>query len=75
MFDSMIEPILLYGSEVWGYENFKVIEQIQLKFCKRILKVRNTTPHFTKILFENRVNLSTRRGIYITKPFLNKLVS
>jgi hypothetical protein len=46
MFDSMIEPILLYGSEVWGYENLKVIEQIQLKFCKRILKVRNTTPHF-----------------------------
>jgi hypothetical protein len=46
MFDSMIEPILLYGSEVWGYENLKVIEQIQLKFCKRILKVRNTTPNF-----------------------------
>ena len=32
MFDSMIEPILLYGSEVWGYENLKVIEQIQSKF-------------------------------------------
>jgi hypothetical protein len=32
MFDSMIEPILLYGSEVWGYENLKFIEQIQLKF-------------------------------------------
>jgi hypothetical protein len=46
MFDSMIEPILLYGSELWGYENLKVIEQIQLKFCKRILKVRNTTPNF-----------------------------
>jgi hypothetical protein len=30
MFDSMIEPILMYGSEVWGYENFKVIEQIQI---------------------------------------------
>ena len=42
MFDSMIDSILLYGSEVWGYENLKVIEQIQLKFCKRILKVRNT---------------------------------
>jgi hypothetical protein len=42
----MIEPILLYGSEVWGYEHLKVIEHIQLKFCKRILKVRNTTPHF-----------------------------
>ena len=46
MFDSMIEPILLYGSEVWGYENLKTIEQIHLKFCKRILKVRNSTPSF-----------------------------
>jgi hypothetical protein len=46
MFDSMIEPILLYGSEVWGYENLKVIEQIQLKCCKQILKDRNTTPHY-----------------------------
>jgi hypothetical protein len=29
MFDSMIEPILLYGSELWGYEHLKVIEQIE----------------------------------------------
>ena len=46
LFDSMIEPILLYGSEIWGYENLKTIEQIHLKFCKRVLKVRNTTPNF-----------------------------
>ena len=46
LFDSMIEPILLYGSEVWGYENIKILEQIHLIFCKRILKVRNTTPNF-----------------------------
>jgi hypothetical protein len=42
----MIEPILLYVSEVWGYENLKILEQIHLKFCKRILKDRNTTPSF-----------------------------
>lgn len=42
----MTEPILLYGSEVWGFENFKIFEQMQLKFCKRILKVQNTTPTF-----------------------------
>lgn len=46
IFDSMIEPILLYGSEVWGFENLKIIEQTHLKFCKRVLKVRNTTPNF-----------------------------
>lgn len=42
----MIEPILLYGSEVWGYEDLYLIEQVHLKFCKRILRVRNTTPNF-----------------------------
>ena len=46
LFDAMIEPILLYGCEVWGYENVKIIEQIHLKFCKRVLKVRSTTPNF-----------------------------
>ena len=46
LFDSMIEPILLYGCEVWGYENLKTLEQTHLKFCKRILKIRRTTPNF-----------------------------
>jgi hypothetical protein len=31
LFDSMIERILIDGSEVWGYENLKFIEQIHLK--------------------------------------------
>jgi hypothetical protein len=35
----VVEPILLYGSEIWGYENIKIIEQVRLQFCKR------TTPH------------------------------
>ena len=39
IFDKMIAPILLYGSEVWGFEPRKQIEQIQMKFCKRHLGV------------------------------------
>ena len=46
LIDAMVEPILLYGSEIWGYENIKIIEQVHLQFCKRILKVRTTTPTF-----------------------------
>ena len=42
----MVEPILLYGSEKWGCENIKIIEQVHLQYCKRILKVRTTTPNF-----------------------------
>jgi hypothetical protein len=43
LFDSMIEPILIYGSEAWGYENLKFIEQIHLKYCKRVLQVKYPT--------------------------------
>ena len=46
LIDAMVEPILLYGSEIWGYENIKIIEQVHFQFCKRILKVRTTTPTF-----------------------------
>jgi hypothetical protein len=35
----MIEPILIYGSEAWGYENLKFIEQIHLKYCKVKLRM------------------------------------
>ena len=46
LFDSLIEPILLYGSEVWGFENSAIVERVHLQFCKRILGVRKSTPNF-----------------------------
>ena len=44
MFDSMITPILLYDTEVWGCENVDIIDQFYLKFCKSLLDVKQTTP-------------------------------
>ena len=44
LFDSMIAPILMYGAEVWGYEDNNIIERLHLEFCKCILKVKKTTP-------------------------------
>ena len=35
LFDKMIVPIYLYGSEVWGIYGYKEIDKLQ--FCKRIL--------------------------------------
>ena len=43
LFDKMFTPILLYGSEIWGYEYSHVIEQVQLEYCKKILGVRGNT--------------------------------
>ena len=43
LFDSMVKPILCYGSQVWGYKYSPDIEAIQLSFCKRYLGVKGST--------------------------------
>ena len=43
IFDTMIKPILCYGSQVWGYEYCSTIESVQNKFCRQFLHVRSTT--------------------------------
>ena len=43
LFDTMIVPILCYGSEIWGFELAKQIEVVQDRFCKTLLKVPNYT--------------------------------
>ena len=42
LFDKMIVPILLYGSEVWGIYGYKEIDKLHLKFCKRIVSAQFT---------------------------------
>ncbi len=44
LFDRMIEPILLYGSEVWGFESLGIIEKLHLKYCKYVLGLKSSTP-------------------------------
>jgi hypothetical protein len=46
LFDSLVSSILLYASEVWGFENKESIENVHLQFYKNILKVRSTTPNY-----------------------------
>lgn len=46
LFDKIVVPILLYGSEVWGFGNLDVIEKVHLSFCKMILGLKQTTPKF-----------------------------
>jgi len=43
LFDKMILPILLYGSEIWGFANLESIEIFYRKFLKYILKVNSQT--------------------------------
>ena len=43
LFDALVEPVLLYGCEVWAHEAIDVVEKLYLRFCKYILSVNMST--------------------------------
>ena len=45
LFDSMVVPILLYGSEVWGVYNYKDVDKLHIRFLKSLLVVKKQTPN------------------------------
>ena len=34
LFDTVIVPIMLYGCEIWGFNNISDIEKIQIRFIR-----------------------------------------
>ncbi len=45
LFDSLISPLIDYGSEIWYRESIiNKLETIHLRYLKRVLKVRQQTP-------------------------------
>ena len=46
LFDKVVVPVLLYGSEVWGFENLDLIERLHLKFLKYVLNLKSSTPAY-----------------------------
>lgn len=44
LFSKLIIPIITYGCEVWGYENTKILDKLQLKYLRYILKLKQGTP-------------------------------
>lgn len=46
LFNKLIKPILLYGCEIWALGNLDILERVQLKFLKRILNLKKSTPSY-----------------------------
>ena len=44
-FYSMVVPILLYGSEIYGYEKSDIIESLFLQLYKIIMSFKKSTPN------------------------------
>ena len=44
LFERLVIPVLLYGSEIWGYGNTKILQQMCNKAMKQFLKLNVSTP-------------------------------
>ena len=45
LFDTMVVPVLLYGCEVWGFNNNDIFESFCVQFYKQILGLKKSTPN------------------------------
>ena len=45
LFNTLVSPILNYGSEVWGMSRADPIEKLHLSFLKTLLYVKQSTPN------------------------------
>lgn len=61
LFDSVVVPILLYGSEIWGFYNYKEVDRLHLKFCKQLLGVKFSTSNAAVVGKLGRYPLSLKR--------------
>ena len=44
LFNKIVKPVLLYGSEIWGFGNLDILERVQLRFYKYNFNLKTSTP-------------------------------
>ncbi|MEW8546880.1 MAG: reverse transcriptase family protein, partial [Candidatus Thiodiazotropha sp.] len=67
LFDSLVQPILMYGSEIWGFHKADDIEKVHIKFLKQLLGVRRQTNNIAVYGELGRFPLFVLRKIRILK--------
>ena len=73
LFDCLVESVLSYGSEVWGFHEGKDIENVHTKFCKQMLCVKRSTNSIALYGELGRIPLWYIRKICMVKYWLNIL--
>lgn len=57
LFDAIIKGIVMHGAEIWRWNKYKIIEAIQNRYIKWVLKLNNTTPEHIMLFETNRYNV------------------
>ena len=75
LFDSLVQPILMYGSEIWGFHKADDVEKVHVRFLKQILGVRLQTSNIAVYGELGRFPLAILRKIRILKYWYKILAS
>ncbi|XP_025262551.1 golgin subfamily A member 6-like protein 22 [Camponotus floridanus] len=62
LFDALIESVMMYGAEIWGWKERKELERIQRKYIKWVLKLDKNTPDYIVMKETNRDDLIIKIG-------------
>ena len=46
LFDQTVLPVLTYGCELWGFQSCDIVQKLQLRFYKMVLRLKQSTPSF-----------------------------
>ena len=69
LFNKLVKPVLLYRWEVWCFGNVEIIERVQLKFLKYVLKLKKSVPQPIGI-YPLKTDIQTRITSYWSKFIL-----
>ena len=75
LFDTLITPILNYGSEIMGFTVSQTMERVHLQFCKKILGVKKTTQNDFIYGELGRISFHCRHLFNIVKFWMKILCS
>ena len=70
LYEQCVIPVLLYGSEIWGFENLNSLETFHRKFFKLVLKSFRFTPNCMIYGETNSVDIKTKVNIRMAKFWL-----
>lgn len=74
LYEVCVIPVLLYGSEIWGYEDLRDLEIFHRRFLRIVLKSFSFTPNCMLYGETNTVDILTRINIRMVN-FWSKLAS
>ena len=66
-FNAIVKSVILYGSKLWGYKEYEVLEKIQEKYFRWVTKAGKFTPSYIVMEETKRKKIRIQAGMRAMK--------